>query len=68
MTIGPAPDCFSCKHLFYETAEEKAGRDGRRCTAFPTTKIPDDIFWSEFKHDKEHPEQEVPGIVFEPKE
>ncbi len=66
MTIGARPLCFDCKHFFDdETVEERAGREGFRCRAFPDRGIPDDIFWGTFLHDREHPDQEVPGIVFE---
>ena len=66
--IGEAPMCFECKHLFEESIEERAGREGFRCAAFPELNIPKDIFWGDFIHDKTHPDQEIPGIVFEPKD
>lgn len=69
MVHGDRPICFECKHLFDETVEEKAGREGFRCKAFPDTMIPDDIIDGNFVHTTKHPEQaEDNDFVFEPME
>ena len=60
--IGPAPDCYKCKHLH---PKEPAADSPMTCAAFPDG-IPDEIFFEGVSHKKSYPGDT--GVKFEPKE